>query len=176
MSATLPERVDAGRMVAARREFRGSLPVSSLRRLSAAIKDDRGEVVYELEFGREPLGIPYLAVRAQARLSLECQRTLEFFEHPLDVDVRLGLIEHERDEAGLPAGYEPLLLENGALQPAQVIEDELLLALPAFPVKPGSEAVSEEANETARDVPSRVDNPFAILRDLKQDRSKPDRK
>ncbi|SRR5579885_1485218 len=176
MSATLPERVDAGRMVAARRVFRGRLLVSSLRRLADAIKDDRGEVAYELEFGREPLGVPYLAVHAQARLSLECQRTLELFEHPLDVDVRLGLIGHERDEAGLPAGYEPLLLENGTLQPAQVIEDELLLALPAFPVKPGSEAVAEEPDEKAQDVPPVADNPFAILRELKQDRLKRDRK
>jgi uncharacterized protein len=175
MSATLPERVDAERMVAARREFRGSLPVSSLRRLCEAIKDDRGDVAYELEFGREPFGVPYLAVRAQARLSLECQRTLEIFEHPLDVDVRLGLIGHEREEAGLPAGYEPLLLENGTLQPAQVIEDELLLALPAFPVQPGSEAVAEEPT-TEQDASSRADNPFAILRELRQDQMKWDRK
>ena len=174
MSATLPERVDAERMVAARREFRGSLPVSSLRRLSEAIKEDRGEVAYELEFGRESLGVPYLAVRAQARLSLECQRTLELFEHPLDVDVRLGLLEHEQDEAGLPAGYEPLLLENGTLQPARVIEDELLLALPAFPVKPGSDPVESEPDEPAQDASPRADNPFAVLRELKRD--KQDRK
>jgi uncharacterized protein len=172
MPATLPERVDAERMVAARREFRGRLPVSSLRRLSEAIKDDRGEVAYELEFGREPPGVSYLVVRAQARLSLECQRTLEIFEHPLDVDVRLGLIEQESDEAGLPSGYEPLLLENGTLQPARVIEDELLLALPAYPVKddgaePGSEAAMEHG-PAPRDPPLREDNPFAVLRELKK--------
>ena len=168
MSATLPERVDAGRMVAARRVFRGRLLVSSLRRLADAIKDDRGEVAYELEFGREPLGVAYLAVRAEARLGLECQRTLEIFEYPLDVDVRLGLIGHEREEAGLPAGYEPLLLENGTLRPAQVIEDELLLALPAFPVKPGSGPVEAEPGEPAQDAQSHADNPFAVLRDLKR--------
>ncbi|HEY3520049.1 MAG TPA: YceD family protein [Rhodanobacteraceae bacterium] len=168
MSATLPDRVDAGRMVAARRAFRGSLPVSSLHRLAEAVKDDRGEVTYELEFGRDQLGVSYLAVRTQARLSLECQRTLEIFEHPLDLDVRLGLIEHERDEAGLPAGYEPLLLENGTLQPMRVIEDELLLALPAFPVKPGSESEAESRDEAPEDAPSREGNPFAVLRELKK--------
>src|SRR5579885_754308 len=176
MSAILPERVDAERMVAARREFRGSLPVSSLPRLSEAIRDNRGTIAYEMEFGREAPGVSCLVVRLRTRLRLECQRTLEPFEHPLRVDVRLGLIEHERDEAGLPAGYEPLLLENGTLQPAQVIEDELLLALPAFPVKPGSEAVAEEPDEKAQDVPPVADNPFAILRELKQDRLKRDRK
>jgi DUF177 domain-containing protein len=170
MSVTLPDRVDAGRMVAARREFHGSLPVSSLSRLVEAVKDDRGEVVYELEFGRTALGISYLVVRARARLSLECQRTLDVFEHPLNVDVRLGLIEHERDEAGLPADYEPLLLQDGMLQPARVIEDELLLALPAFPVKPGSESTTEAPGEAQQDAPSREDNPFAVLRELKKKR------
>lgn len=168
MSATLPDRVDAGRMVAARREFRGSLPVSSLCRLVEAAGDDRGEVAYELEFGRESPGVPYLALRARVRLGLECQRTLEIFEHPLEVDVRLGLIEDERDEAGLPPGYEPLLLEDGTLQPARVIEDELLLALPAFPVKPGSEAETEAGGEAVQDAPPREDNPFALLRELKK--------
>jgi uncharacterized protein len=169
MSATLPERVDAGRMVAARREFRGSLPVSSLHRLAEAVADDRGEVEYELEFGRDAPGVAFLALRAKARLGLECQRTLEIFEHPLDVDVRLGLIEDERDEAGLPAGYEPLLLEGGRVEPVRVIEDELLLALPAFPVKPGSEAMPENWSDTAQtDAPMRAGNPFTVLRELKK--------
>lgn len=167
MSATLPERLDAGRMVAGRRVFRGSLLVASLDRLAGAIADDRGEVEYELEFGRAAPGIAFLAVRALARLHLECQRTLEIFEQPLDVEVRLGLIEHERDEARLPVGYEPLLLENGTLQPARVIEDELLLALPAFPVKPGSEATPEEREESQPDALCE-DNPFAMLRALKE--------
>jgi uncharacterized protein len=169
MSATLPGRVDAGRMVAARRGFRGSLPVSSLRRLVEAIADDRGEVEYELEFGRDPSGISCLALHARARLDLVCQRTLEVFEHPLEVDARLGLIEHERDEAGLPAGFEPLLLEDGRLEPARVIEDELLLALPAFPVKPGSEAQAGSWSDAAQaDAPAPEDNPFAVLRELKK--------
>lgn len=167
MSATLPERVDAGRMVEARRQFRGALPMASLQRLREALADTRGEVAYELEFGREPLGVPFVAVRAHARLSLQCQRTLEVFEYPLDVDLRLGLIEHEREEARLPPGYEPLLVEGGVLEPAKVIEDELLLALPAFPVKPGSEP-PEEAPEARQVAPRREDNPFAVLRELKK--------
>jgi uncharacterized protein len=172
MSAPLPERLDAARMVAARRTFHGSLPVASMKRLAQALANDGGEVGYDLEFGMEAPGISCLAVHATARVALECQRSLEIFEQPLDVDVRLGLIEHERDEAGLPAGFEPLLLEEGMLHPAQVIEDELLLALPPFPVKPGAEAEPKtwDGQRWTRAEPGetgRADNPFAILRDLK---------
>lgn len=172
MSAPLPERLDAERMVAARRAFHGSLPVASMKRLAEALANDGGEVEYDLEFGTEAPGIRCLAVHAATRVALECQRSLETFEHPLEVDVRLGLIEHERDEAALPAGLEPLLLEEGMLHPAQVIEDELLLALPPFPVKPGTEAEpktwdGERWTSAQPDDPERKDNPFAILRELK---------
>lgn len=167
MSATLPERVDAGRMVEARRQFRGALPVASLGRLREALADARGLVEYELEFGRDALGVPFVAVRARTELNLRCQRTLDVFEHLLDVDVRLGVIEHEREEAALPPGYEPLLVEGGVLEPAKVIEDELLLALPAFPVKPGSEPPGD--GQEAEQVSRREDNPFAVLRELKKE-------
>ena len=75
---------------------------------------------------------------------------------------------------GLPAGFEPLLLDEGMLNPAQVIEDELLLALPPFPVKPGAEAEpktwdGERWTSAQPDAAEqRKDNPFAILRDLKK--------
>ena len=100
-------------------------------------------------------------------MNLQCQRTLDVFEHPLDVDVRLGVIGHEREEAALPPGYEPLLVEDGVLEPAKVIEDELLLALPAFPVKPGSESPGD--GQEAEQVSRREDNPFAVLRELKKE-------
>jgi uncharacterized protein len=172
MSAPLPERLDAERMVAARRTFHGSLPVASMKRLAQALANDRGTVEYDLEFGMEAPGVRCLALHAATRVALECQRSLEIFEHPLAVDVRLGLIEHERDEAGLPAGFEPLLLEEGMLHPAQVIEDELLLELPSFPVKPGAEAEPKTWDgkgwtSVQPDDAGRTDNPFAILRELK---------
>ena len=173
MSAPLPERLDAERMVSARRTFHGALPVASLKRLAEALANDSGEVEYDLEFGTEAPGVRCLAVRAATRVALECQRSLETFEHPLEVDVRLGLIEHEREEAGLPAGFEPLLLEDGMLHPARVIEDELLLELPPFPVKPGAEAEPKtwdgKSWTSARpEEAGRIDNPFAILRGLKK--------
>jgi uncharacterized protein len=174
MSAPLPERLAAERMVAARRTFHGRLPVASMKRLAQALANDCGEVEYDLEFGMEAPGIRCLAVHAAARVVLECQRSLETFEYPLEVEVRLGLIEHERDEAGLPSGVEPLLLDEGMLNPAQVIEDELLLVLPPFPVKPGAETEPKTwdgkgwTSAQPEDEAGRTENPFAILRELKK--------
>jgi uncharacterized protein len=96
---------------------------------------------------------------------------LQPFEWPVEVDTRLGLLVDEDAAAALPGECEPLLLEHGSLQPRRVIEDELLLALPLVPVKPGSEILQGEWNtpgqspqDAERDEP--VTHPFADLRKL----------
>ncbi|MFA6229338.1 MAG: YceD family protein [Rhodanobacter sp.] len=159
-------------MVSARRSFEGTLPIATMRRLCEALAGTDGEVNYELDFGRDSLGVSYVDVRAQASLALLCQRTLEPFVMPITLDTRLGLIRQERDEAGLPPDCEPLLVaENGRLNPADVIEDELLLALPLVPVNPDSslpdEVTGHELEEDSAGE-GRSENPFAVLRELKK--------
>ena len=172
MSTGLPEVLDAARAVAARRQFQGTLPLSALPRLASTLAHDRGEVRYSLEFGRDELGVAFVAVRAEASLPLTCQRTLEVFSWPLSLRARLGIIAREQDEAGLPPGYEPLLCQSGELHPAEVIEDELILAVPNVPVKPGMEGDEElvwrsEAPDDEEEASLEPEHPFAALRRFK---------
>lgn len=171
MSGSLPQCVVAECVVAARRTFHGRLPVASMPRLAAVLADARGEVEYDLQFGTGPLATPCMTVRAKAVLILQCQRTLEPFGWPVDVEQRLGLIADERDEAALPPSVEPLLLDDGTLDPARAIEDELLLALPAFPVKPGAETEAlhwrDGKDAAPLDEVETKTHPFAALRELK---------
>lgn len=140
-------------------------------RLCGMLASNSGEVEFELEFGRDELGTAYLDVRAKAPLTVICQRSLEPFVLPVEVDNRLGLIRSEREESGLSPGCEPLLVEDdGMLATADVIEDELLLALPLVPVNPDSKLPDEVTSPEADESPSqgRTDNPFAVLRELKK--------
>jgi uncharacterized protein len=167
MSVALPERVEASRMVQARRTFHGKLPLASFTRLRASLAAVEGEADYELEFGKDELGVAYLAVRVDAELPLTCQRTLEVFRQPVHIDQRLGLIDDESEEAALPPGYDPLLVPDGAVDLAGVIEDELILALPVVPLKPGAPVEwQDEAPEEEEPEP----NPFAALESLKKKR------
>ena len=137
MSAALPDVVDAWRMVSGRRRFHGALPLRDMLRLRDSLASDAGEAHYDIEFGRDEMGVAFLAVRVEARLPLTCQRTLDEFALPVSVSTQLGLIAHERDEAALPPGFEALLVKDNELHLREVIEDELILALPVVPVKPG---------------------------------------
>lgn len=167
MSAPLPESVDAWRMVTQRRCFEGTLPLAQLPRLASALADAAGECRYELEFGRDAFDVGFLEIRAQAGLPLTCQRTLERFVLPVSTVQRLGLVRDEGDEAALPPEYEPVLPDaDGNLRPRELIEDELILALPLVPVKPGVEAIDKEAPPTAEEAGKA--HPFAALAALKQ--------
>ena len=156
-------------MVSARRSFAGALPVAAMSRLCGMLAGNEGAAQYALDFGRDEFGTAYLQVHVEAPLTLTCQRTLEPIVMPLAVDSRLGLIRSEREEAALPPGCEPLLVEDdGKLNPADVIEDELLLALPLVPVNPHSSLPPEVTDEGSPEpAPERTDNPFAVLRELK---------
>jgi len=159
-------------MVSARRSFQGELPVAALKRLGEVLAGTEGTLQYELDFGRDEFGTAYLDVRVQAPLTLTCQRTLEPFVLPVTVDSRLGLIRSEREESALPPGSEPLLVaDDSKLSLADVIEDELLLALPLVPVNPDSslpEEVVGHEPEASSSGEGRSDNPFAVLRELKK--------
>ena len=175
MSTNLPETVDAARMLSGRRCFDGRLPIAALPRFAQALERDTGEVEYALEFGRDALGVEFLRIRARCAPWLVCQRTLEPFQQPLEVDQRLGLIRREADEAGLPEGYEALLLpEDRQLNLPALVEDELILALPLVPARADAELPNEYraeagAGAAGADEAAAKPNPFAALAALKRD-------
>jgi uncharacterized protein len=167
MSATLPPQMDVWRMVANQRRFEGSVPLAQMPRLVEALADSDGECRYVVEFYRDPLKIDVMHMQLTATLPLICQRTLERFIHQVEIDQRLGLISEESQEAAMPEGMEAVLVDRGGdVSPLELIEDELLLAVPLVPVSPDAseldpEWTQEEAPE--EDKP----NPFAALQTLK---------
>lgn len=167
MSAPLPPVLDAWRMVAARRRFEGRLPLSGMTRLRDGLVDAEGDCRFEMEFGRDGAhDLPYVELRIEAELPLQCQRTLERFLHPVSLFQRLGLITDEAQEAALPEGMESVLLDAaGELHPAGLVEDELILAIPVVPIDPRSTEVTAEwpADVEVEEKP----NPFAALAALK---------
>jgi uncharacterized protein len=60
-----------------------------------------------------------------------------------------------------------LVAADGMLKPAELVEDELILALPVVPVAPDVEAVEREFVPTAEEIAQA--NPFAALAGLKKE-------
>lgn len=155
-------------MVAARREFEGRIPLASMTRLQGSLLDVDGEARYTLAFDTDALRVPFAELRIEAELPLECQRSLQRFLLPVRLVQRLGLIRDEADEAALPPDYEALLVaDDGMLRPSELVEDELILALPVVPVSPDAEAVERDFAPT--DEETAKANPFAALSGWKKE-------
>lgn len=168
----VPELLDAWRMVAARRGVQGRAPLALLARLRDSLFDVEGEVDFAIDFGTDELKTPYVELRIDAQLPLLCQRSLQRFLLPVNIVQRLGLIRDEAEEAALPEGYEPLLMpEDGMLNAIELVEDELILAVPVVPVMPGTEAM--ERDWPADEAELQSVNPFAALSTLKNKPDKP---
>lgn len=168
MSANVPELLDAWRMVAARRCFDGQVPLSEFTRLQGLVADTEGQCSYALEFGRDDiLQVAYVELTIETALPLICQRSMQRFLLPVSMKQRLGLIRDEDEESALPPDYEALLVpEDGNLHPLEMVEDELVLAVPVVALAPGSEAVERDWPATEEE--QRKANPFAALAALKK--------
>ena len=168
MSANVPEMLEVWRMVAAKRSFEGRVPLSSLARMQGLLFDCQGEVDFSLQFDSDSLlKVPYVALRIDTVLPLECQRSLKRFLLPVHLEQRLGLIKDEAEEAALPPDYEALLVpQDGMLRLLDLVEDELVLAVPAVPLDPESDAVERDWPVPEEELAKA--SPFAALGSLKK--------
>lgn len=167
MFVSLPESVDVGRSVATQRRFEGSLPLSAFARLQPSLVDTQGEVAFALEFGRGAYGGSCVTVRIETGLPLLCQRTLKRFLFAVSIHQRLGIIAREEDEAALPADYEALLATDGQVKPLEVIEDELIMALPLIAVDPESEGSAVQGWDQEGGGEGQQTSPFSVLKQWK---------
>ncbi len=71
-----------------------------------------------------------------ANLGLVCQRCLETVSWPIEARLAVAIVENEADSARVAPPFEPVLLVDGAVPLWEVIEDELLLAIPIAPMHP----------------------------------------
>lgn len=171
MFAPLPELIDPWRAVEAGAEFRGSLPLARMARLRESLREPTGEARFRLTFTRDPEGRGVLDGEIEARLILTCQRCLEALEFLVLTTLDLVLVSG-LDEAGLlPEDLDPLLVPEEPLRLADLIEDELLLALPQIPRHEPGACPAGGGRWTAASNERRAGegaNPFAVLGALKR--------
>jgi uncharacterized protein len=95
---------------------------------------------------------------------------------PVKVVQRLALVTSEGEEEALPEDYEALVPEaDGTIRPLDLIEDELILALPVVPVDPDSEPVeltwpAPSQDGAGTDEEAAPENPFAILANIRKNK------
>ncbi len=161
----LPEMVEPLGLAEAGRSFRGRISVNGLSRLVPMLVTDSGELAVTLEFGIDERRVAVVSGSISGSLGLVCQRCLAAMDFPLDLRFRLGIIHSESQIDQLPDGYEPLLITGEPIAVYGLIEDEVLLALPAIPAH--AEGEHCETGYKGQAQPEERPNPFAVLEKLK---------
>ena len=111
----------------------GELGIGQLTRLRGLLHSDSGSVKATLRFRQRGDGWLASELGYRADVELVCQRCLEPFRYELTENVNVVLADSDSLPATVPAGFEPFELEEGRLQPAQLIEDETIVAIPLVP-------------------------------------------
>lgn len=158
-------------MAEARRILEGEVPLRQMKRLAALLEDDSGKARVRLEFGIDEMGVRFLQGTIRAALSIQCQRCLEPMAWPVELALSLGLLHPGEDESRAGV-HEPLIVDPVPMHLIDLLEDEILLALPQIPrhaleACPAREyvepATAPDRNDTAR----AKANPFSVLAGLK---------
>ena len=169
MQARLPEFCDLFQLADRHAVVSGQWPIAKLPRLVTMLGSDKGIVEAEFNFGK--LGkTAYVKGRVSAEVELTCQRCVELMEYTLESEFALGLIDNEALVDRLPEEFEALLTEGRHFLP-DVIEDELILAVPFVPAHDNSCSsymIDQKEEQKLQQVveEEKKPNPFAALKDL----------
>jgi uncharacterized protein len=150
--------------------FEGDIQFADLKRLRSLLylegaDTQQQKVTLSFEFLRSEYEIPMLVGHLQTSLELECQRCLQPLDFPLELD--FSLLIDASDEIVQHSSEDTLYSDDGWIDIVEVVEDELILAIPLVAMHENracnsSWPASEITTETTR-----TENPFAVLQQLK---------
>ena len=165
----LPESIALDKAVNSQNIYEGELSLSSLKRLSGSLASEDGIVNFTLKFRKAWKILGQVELTVKAELPLRCQISEKVFMYPVDVRSKIGFIESLKDEELMASEMEAAIVENGSIYPVDLIEDELILAMPYVPISPEESEKKEKTHNIA--APSKEEeeklNPFSVLKNLK---------
>jgi uncharacterized protein len=174
MSAELDRLLEPGALAARAFRLRVATPLRDWLRLAALDPPaaDAGRMVrVDIAFSQNDQGEAVVEGELAVTLRCTCQRCLEEMELEIRAQPKLCFGRAEwLDAAAVAAGFEPCEPEPGATL-RQLLEDEMLLAVPVFPVHERSEdcgALAEKLAELEPAARPGKASPFAVLAELKR--------
>lgn len=171
----LPHTVEVRTLAARNVVIEGPIEGTRMPRLSSAIAGAVEPASVSCEFRRDEEGRYVVEVRVAMGVLVSCQRCLDVMTVALESHSVLAAVWNDEQAQSLPARYDPLITE-GETNLWQLVEDELLLALPAFNYhkdmrcgEQADRALGGEAAALAEPPSQGKVNPFSVLAALKND-------
>jgi len=165
----LPITIDPYKNAQRRTECEGVFQTSEMERLLAACVSCSEHVNVDVKFDVDELGLVVISGTGSASSTLTCQRCTEAFAYELEIEFCFSPVKNAEAADNLPSYYDAIELdENGEVNLRELVEDELLLAIPLIP-KHELEDCQAPADSVWGKLPEEQDkpNPFDVLKKLK---------
>ena len=130
----------------------------------------RKDATFSASFGYDEQGLVTIEIGVEASLPLICQRSLAPYQEKVERNSLLVVIEQVSDQDQVPESYDPVLVENRRLALQDIVEEELLLAIPQVPRNPELAEIELSTDGEVRTPPvtenEQTHRPFAGLAGL----------
>lgn len=147
--------------------LQGLVPILSLPRLIDSIEESIGEIQVDLVFGLSEDKKKIVKGSARADISLICQRCLNPVTVLVESNISLGIVWDEEHASALPEYLDPWIVGEGAADFYEMIEEEMLLSLPAVAYHQ-EPCINSKLFESGKPVEVKKEkNPFQVLEQLK---------
>ena len=177
ISNLLPKFLDATKLARKNSIIEGSLLFSSLDLLSEYQSCENAKLTGTFKFHLGKNGRVFVDGTINVGLQLICQRCMQPMLHPISSEFTLVCIDNQDQEKQLAVeGYESVLLNNGKLEVPNLIQEEVLLAIPIVAYHKTEDCTGHQSYSCADKLvstdqnhpkSSNSNNPFAILKNLK---------
>ncbi len=173
-NADLPVSVDSLKPFEQGSQRKGEILIARFSRLAPMLMDTSGEVGFELSFTFDSDKRRVIRGHLEALVQVQCQRCLEKMELTLSSGFALGVVDSDEMAGQLPAELEPLVAVGREIDLHVMLEDELIMALPPFPLHDEGECpaaatlsqINADADQHVTAADGERKNPFSVLAEL----------
>ncbi|MCB1687822.1 MAG: DUF177 domain-containing protein [Halioglobus sp.] len=171
LTETLPIMLDIRQAAVRGVTVSGVLKPLDLKRLRPLLAGDTGAISAEFNFSRDEERRYLMRVAVEADVVVTCQRCLEDLPEHLSCDSTLAIVWTDEEAAHVPRHLEPLVVMEPPSNLWEVVEEELILALPPFSYHETDECKMKTAAYSdpilEEDAGEKRPNPFNVLAQLK---------
>ena len=171
LTEPLPKTLDVRKAATRGVTVSGTVKPLDLKRFRSILAGDAGTIRADFAFSRDEENRYIVHVLVTAEVIVTCQRCLEDMPTSVSNENTLAVVWTDEQAEHLPRHLDPLIVADEASSLWELVEDELILAMPAF-----SYHEAEDCNEIlvgyTGPAPDEVadegkPNPFDVLAQLK---------
>lgn len=167
MSNCMPGLVEPYKMAAKQQVLDGELALSSMLRVSKGLASQQGNLAYKLGFLTDQQGLCVISGELHGLLNVRCQRCMQTFNQIVGCTFAVSPVKDDMAAKDLPDEYEPVILVDGKVDLPELIEDELILAMPIVAMHAENDSACIQPQVETQQAQAELKNPFQVLQALK---------